>query len=601
MMDFTQFQSQHVELDQYIYEEGLRDWFGKSKSKDGKKGWVNVVTGDSCASDKPGEGVPKCVSSSKRASMSKSERESSAAKKRREDPGQQKKSGAAKPTHVKTDVKEACWDTHEKRGMKKKGGKMVPNCVPKGSVSEQLGRHTNQGYRIPGVDYSTDTYAHNDKIFGRNKPGYKQRQKSGVKDRTGVNYFNREDVEVTNTFAMYLVERGLNEYGVDLLMQDMGLVEFVSYAHNIYESCILTEGKRRGGASYEAVKAKVDSEDAARKKAKKGEYATTPSAKAKYGDEDNTVHDDEKPAKKKATVKKTESKEEPKKEKPKSEKRVEKVEKAEKEQPKKRPILDRVAKHVLKGIERHNKAMSGLKKGADTAKKVGKGVGHVASEFGKGVGSVGKAVQDTKKALTKEDAFEMWFEDAGGTYIGDKNNPNMTRLQGGSGNAADSKSRYFSTSNVGSSGFGRDMLNRKPKPRPQPQRQQRPSSSRSSTPNADALQAVHQNMYSTMNDAMKRVDPQNANYGANPYNRRSKMWEGAWQRKEGKNPEGGLNEKGRKSYERENPGSDLKAPQPEGGARKKSFCARMGGVKGPMKDEKGEPTRKALALRKWKC
>ena len=42
-----------------INEEGLRDWFGKSKSKDGKKGWVNVVTGDSCASDKPGEGVPR--------------------------------------------------------------------------------------------------------------------------------------------------------------------------------------------------------------------------------------------------------------------------------------------------------------------------------------------------------------------------------------------------------------------------------------------------------------------------------------------------------------------------------------------------------------
>jgi len=75
----------------------------------------------------------------------------------------------------------------------------------------------------------------------------------------------------------------------------------------------------------------------------------------------------------------------------------------------------------------------------------------------------------------------------------------------------------------------------------------------------------------------------------------------AWQRKEGKNKEGGLNEKGRKSYERENPGSDLKAPQPEGGPRKRSFCARMGGMKGPMKDEKGRPTRKALALRKWNC
>ena len=75
----------------------------------------------------------------------------------------------------------------------------------------------------------------------------------------------------------------------------------------------------------------------------------------------------------------------------------------------------------------------------------------------------------------------------------------------------------------------------------------------------------------------------------------------AWQRKEGKNKSGGLNEKGRKSYERENPGSDLKAPQPQGGPRKRSFCARMGGVKGPMKKPDGSPTRKALALRKWKC
>ena len=89
----------------HINEEGLRDWFGKSKSKGGKKGWVNVVTGDSCASDKPGEGIPKCVSSSKRASMSKKERVAAQAAKRREDPGQQKKSGASAPTNVKTDRK----------------------------------------------------------------------------------------------------------------------------------------------------------------------------------------------------------------------------------------------------------------------------------------------------------------------------------------------------------------------------------------------------------------------------------------------------------------------------------------------------------------
>ena len=75
----------------------------------------------------------------------------------------------------------------------------------------------------------------------------------------------------------------------------------------------------------------------------------------------------------------------------------------------------------------------------------------------------------------------------------------------------------------------------------------------------------------------------------------------AWQRKEGKNPTGGLNAKGRASYNRANPGSNLKAPQPQGGPRKRSFCARMSGVKGPATKPNGEPTRKTLALRKWKC
>ena len=74
-----------------------------------------------------------------------------------------------------------------------------------------------------------------------------------------------------------------------------------------------------------------------------------------------------------------------------------------------------------------------------------------------------------------------------------------------------------------------------------------------------------------------------------------------------KNPTGGLSEKGRK-YINNKTGSNLKRPvtkksglSPRQKARKKSFCARMGGVKGPMKDSKGRPTRKALALRKWNC
>ena len=83
----------------------------------------------------------------------------------------------------------------------------------------------------------------------------------------------------------------------------------------------------------------------------------------------------------------------------------------------------------------------------------------------------------------------------------------------------------------------------------------------------------------------------------------------AWTRKEGQNPEGGLNAKGRASLRAK--GQDIKAPVTtapsklkkgsKAAGRRKSFCARMSGMPGPAKDEKGRPTRKALSLRKWNC
>lgn len=79
-------------------------------------------------------------------------------------------------------------------------------------------------------------------------------------------------------------------------------------------------------------------------------------------------------------------------------------------------------------------------------------------------------------------------------------------------------------------------------------------------------------------------------------------------RKEDKSSKGGLTEKGRKKLNRET-GSNLKPPvtakqakKSEADAnRRKSFCARMSGNDGPLKDEKGKPTRKALALKRWDC
>ena len=88
----------------------------------------------------------------------------------------------------------------------------------------------------------------------------------------------------------------------------------------------------------------------------------------------------------------------------------------------------------------------------------------------------------------------------------------------------------------------------------------------------------------------------------------------AWQRKEGKNPEGGLNRKGIESYRRENPGSKLSMavttkpsklkPGSKAANRRKSFCARMGGMKKRLTSDKtaNDPdSRINKALRKWNC
>ena len=77
----------------------------------------------------------------------------------------------------------------------------------------------------------------------------------------------------------------------------------------------------------------------------------------------------------------------------------------------------------------------------------------------------------------------------------------------------------------------------------------------------------------------------------------------AWTKKAGKNKSGGLNEKGRKSYEAENPGSDLKAPSKKvGNPRRKSFCARMKGMRKRQKPSNNTgDDRLSKSLRAWNC
>ncbi len=168
-------------------DEGLRDWFGKSKSSDGKSGWVQLGgkwAGKPCARQEGQTSTPKCGSSKMKRALSKDEEEAARRRKNIQDPNQPQKTGGTKPTNVRTEemdlqevkdkpgkgsgkkdacynkvksrydvwpsayasgalVKcrkvgaanwgtksEDCWDGYKQEGMKKKGKKIVPNCVP---------------------------------------------------------------------------------------------------------------------------------------------------------------------------------------------------------------------------------------------------------------------------------------------------------------------------------------------------------------------------------------------------------------------------------------------------------------------------------------
>ena len=208
-------------------EGSLHKWFKGSKSKDGKGGWVNVVTGGTCASDEPGEGTPKCVSSAKRASMTKAQRLSASRRKKAADPGQQSKRGAAKPTYVKTDSKkkmkeskdlntiakeldkavvmhksqakrirkhakdmeEACWKGYEKKGMKTMFGKRYPNCVKK-EETEVLEHHQK--------DADGRVIEHGDGTPSSVEEGAAWTKKEGKNKSGGLNEKGRKSYEREN-------------------------------------------------------------------------------------------------------------------------------------------------------------------------------------------------------------------------------------------------------------------------------------------------------------------------------------------------------------------------------------------------------------------
>ena len=176
------------------------------------------------------------------------------------------------------------------------------------------------------------------------------------------NKTKKEEV-LADIAAEYLFNEGINEDGVDIFIEELGLDQFVSFVEGLSADTYLTEARaakkaRKGAKSYDQVKAEIDAKEAAKKK-------------------------------------------------PSAEKTKAAAETAKKQQPKKKSALDGVARAVLKGMDRHKKAMARAKSDIETTKKIASKVGKGAREFGKGFSSgvktAGKAAKAGYKMATEEE------------------------------------------------------------------------------------------------------------------------------------------------------------------------------------------------------
>ena len=501
-------------------DQGLRDWFGKSKSSGGKKGWVQLggkFSGEPCARQPGQTSTPKCGSSKMAANLSPEEEEKARIRKNRLDPNQPEKTGGSKPTNVRTEemnlqevkdkpgkdsgkkdacytkvksrydvwpsayasgalVKcrkvgaanwgtksEDCWDGYVAKGMKKKGKKIVPNCVPVNSEStESL-----------GYDWDTPIRERADRYCPRC-----EKLERRLECKYGPRYWDTFSLpaELINSKKEYntIMPHPANEdYEYSMARSEISTI--IGAAKRL---------KKKIGKGEGNIEAWVQS-----KITKAADYLDTA---ADYVDSGEM---------KKESV----------------------------------SIEDANGNHYAEFI--------------DIIKPE-------PLRASKGIGS---------KMLGEGPSFEVGGKKS--TGMGAMTPQDVDRLkQGNPGAASKIDDKYQQIRR----GINLPLAKKEDK---------------------KEVQVSHFNM-KTFGDFMSEASA-------------------AWQRKEGKNPEGGLNKKGIASYRKENPGSKLSMavttppsklkPGSKSANRRKSFCARMGGMPGPMKDEKGRPTRKALSLRKWNC
>ncbi len=215
----------------------------------------------------------------------------------------------------------------------------------------------------------------------------------------------------------YFYEEGINEEGIDILIEEIGLDDFVDFvdgggAIDLNEERAARKASVRA-KKYDVVKKEVDTADAARKKAKKGEYAPSYAKK----ETDVTVYDDKPAAKKKAPAKKPAVKKEAPKPAPKKKivkpvaKKVERaVTKVKKSQPKKEVSKKGIRGAIERGVARHKKAVGDAKAAYSKQRAKGKVPEKRAKEFASGVKSgvktAVKFAKDVKKVVSEEELLE---------------------------------------------------------------------------------------------------------------------------------------------------------------------------------------------------
>ena len=556
-----------------IQKEGnLRDWFKGSKSKDGKGGWVNVVTGGTCASDEPGEGTPKCVSSSKRASMSKSERKSAARRKKAADPNQQSKSGAAKPTYVSTDKKKK---------------------VNEEKVSKDHPNHPKNDYKHADM---TDQDAAKIRV---EKKTAKKQVESGNRSKFTDKYYPEKKKELKYPVGNKIVKTGKltkeefiailedakmqrqTDINLDRLHDKFSKMDQNMPSNKHMLKRISKEKKRRQDkAKRETLNPTTQindnfmpeiSEDCWDGYEKKG-------MKTMFGKRyPNCV-------KKKKTRKES------------FEINPEEHKKAQKKQK---------ARNLAIGNENPNEKRVAEKK-AGGPKLVGEERKEQSPEFNKRPqGAIARSM--AAKGLTGSKTGETGTK----RRRQEKYKPKPETENKGNLNK-------FTNEPVDES---KKPINYRPKPTekdPANMAKEKGQVKKGEpdyrnlasdyTPDISMVEATYPSDFRNPDGskryvAKKKTGRPNAQGSENGKKEIDEA--AAWTRKAGKNKSGGLNEKGRKSYERENPGSDLKAPsKKKGNKRRASFCARMKGMKKKLtsaKTARDPDSRINKSLRAWNC